>query len=134
MNVSVFIIRNRDTDKSVAVLGHDPASGRVVLRTRPSDASLLQTFNIWRDRQILVQVREQFAGRSFTRRFRILPTDSDYGHHLADRFVYRPYEIRFSKVVEGHSLDSIVDEHYNMVDVAPAVVAPSITIDPSSIF
>lgn len=127
----LFLVRNRETDKNVAVFGHDSTSGRLVLRARPSDSSLLQTFNLWRDRQIIVQLREMVAGRPITRRYRVLPTDADYGKHLVDRFIFRPYEVRFSKVVEGDTLDAVVDNHYALVDAAPprtpAPFAPAFT-------
>jgi hypothetical protein len=137
MKTQLFVIRNRETDKNVAIMLHCPELGRVLFKCRPSDSSLMKTFSVHNDKSVIVQVLEQMRGKKFLRRYRVIPTDLDYGRHLSDRFVFRPYEVRFVQVVDTHSLDSALDEYFRtLVDSTPTS-APTdnrLTISPSSIF
>lgn len=120
MKANLIVISHEETDKTVGVMIHDTASGRVLLKVRPSDQSLMQTFTLWRERPLIEQVRQEVRGRKLTRRVRALPSDLAYGKLLADRFVRKPYRIRFSREVELDSLDAALDALYlQFVDVAP---------------
>lgn len=136
MKTQLFVVRNRESDKNVAIMLHCPENGRVLFKCRPSDSSLMKTFSIHQSKSVIVQVQEQMRGKKFLRRYRVIPTDIDYGRHLIDRFVFRPYEVRFAQVVDEVSLDVALDEYFkNLVGatIAPTIDKP-LTISPSSIF
>lgn len=119
MKVNVIVISTESTDKTVGVMLHDPASGRVLLKVRPSDQSLMQTFALWQARPLIEQIRQEVRGRKLTRRLRAVPTDDAYGSLLVDRFVKKPYRVRFSSVMDLTSLDHSLDTLYaNFVDQA----------------
>jgi len=117
MKPTLIVLMNEDTNKTIGVFLHDVESGRVLLKVRPSDQSLMQTFNLWRNKPIIEQIRQEIRGRKLTRRIRILPTDLDYGKLLVDRFVKSPYRVRFSNIVDADSLDTFLDSSFiNLVD------------------
>lgn len=110
--IKVFIIRNRDTDSNVAVLLHDMGTGRVLFRSRAGDSSLMKTFNIMIDRPIIIQTMDNINGASVSRRYKVLPTDMDYGTHLIDKFVFRPYEVKYVYTLDSDIIDHELDLIY----------------------
>jgi len=110
---NVIVLSNEDTDKTIGVFLHDPTTGRVLLKVRPSDASLMQTFALWQNKSLIEQVRQEIRGRKLTRRIRALPTDTAYGRLLVGRFVKRPYQVRFSSTMPLDSLDMALDKLYS---------------------
>lgn len=110
--VNVLVLSNEESDKTIGVMIHDPQSGRVLLKVRPSDKSLMQTFALWRDRPLIEQVRQEIKGRKITRRLRALPKDQAYAKLLADKFVKKPYRVRFSSIMQLDSLDHALDKLY----------------------
>lgn len=120
---TLLVISNEDTDKTIGVMLHDEVSGRVLLKVRPSDQSLMKLFSIWSAKPIIEQVREEVGGRKLTRRIRMLPTEGVYAQMLADRFVKPPYHIRTRSRISVDGLDTALDHLYeDMVDKAPVRV------------
>jgi hypothetical protein len=87
-------IRNRETDKNVAVIFHDDRVGRIVAKVRSADWPLQQAFDSWVDRDVVVQEPRVVGGVTVMSRRKIIRFDRDYLGHLLDRFVKRPYEAR----------------------------------------
>ena len=119
---NVIVLSHEDSDKTVGVFIHDPESGRVLLKVRPSDQSLMQTFALWQNKPMIEQVRQDVRGQKLTRRIRALPTDTAYGRLLVDRFVKKPYRVRFSSTMAFDSLDAALDTLYKdfVVDTKPS--------------
>ncbi len=119
MRTNVIVLSDEEKGKTVGVLLHQPDSGRVLLKVRPTDQSLMQTFALWQTRPMIEQVRQDIRGKKITRRLRVIPTDQAYGKLLVDRFAKKPYGVRFSTEMEVDSLDRTLDELYaSFVDVA----------------
>lgn len=128
MKANLVVIANKETGKSVGVFIHDSDSERILLKVRPSDMSLMQMFNLWRQKSLIETSREEVNGRRLTRRYRILPNMDIYARALSDRFVKPPYIIRFSSVIQTDNLDAALDSHYNaLVDhtVKPTSETPA---------
>ena len=122
-NVKLIVIANQETGKSVAVMLHEPGTGRVLMKCRPGDQSLMKMFDLWRVRLLVGQIRQDLNGVKFTRRVKILPTDPFYGPALADKIVRSPYAVRFTKSLETASVDSLLDSSYvNLVDTCPELI------------
>ena len=111
------IIRNRESDRNVAVLVHEPKLGRVVFKVRSADWPLQRAFDVWADRTLTVQQPEKLPkGPTVLVRKKIVRFDDRYADHLADRFVRRPYEVRAT--VESRStirLDDYADKTFKEV-------------------
>ena len=134
IEITLIAIMNQTTKKTIGVFLHDFGSGRVLLKTRPSDASLMQTFTVWREKPLIEVSREIIRGRKLTRRYRILPTNPVYGRALVDKFVKSPYAVRTIMTIKVDSLDAALDHSFKeLVDHAPARPAapPAVAINRS---
>jgi len=112
LNIALTLIQNTESNKTVGVFIHDPDSGRVLLKTRPSDSSLMQTFTLWKGKPIIEEMSDTIRGKKVTRRVRVLPTNPHYGKLLMDRFLKRPYRVRSTTRVITDHLDSALDHAY----------------------
>lgn len=112
-----IVIRNRDNDRNVAVLVHEPQLGRVVFKVRPADWPLQRAFDVWADRTLTVQQPEKLPrGPTVMVRKKIVRQDERYADYLVDRFVRRPYEARATVVSRSTiRLDDFADKTFREV-------------------
>jgi len=105
------IIRNRDSDRNVAVVAHDTETGRAVIKCRAADWPLQQAFNLWLDRPLIIHEPRDVRGVQVTVRRKVVRFDPSYMDHLLDRCVKRPYDVR--AVMESSStirIDDLADQ------------------------
>jgi hypothetical protein len=124
--LTLGVILNQETKKAVGVILHDDQTGRILMKVRPSDESLLRMFNLWINKPIIEQVREEIKGQKLTRRMRVLPTEPQYVKFLTDRFVKPPYIMGHYSHPSSTHLDSTLEESYReLVDhTLPKAVVP----------
>lgn len=112
------VIRQRESDITVAVLFHEPEIGRVVFKCRRTDWPLQKAFDVWVDRDIIVQEPQKLTkdGPAVTVRRKVVRFDENYLDFLLDQFVRRPYEVR-SIAGSGSTLrlDDFADQKYTEV-------------------
>lgn len=125
ISATLLVVANESSDKTIGIMLHDPDSGRVLLKVRPSDQSLMKLFLLWTNKPIIEQVREEIRGKKLTRRIRMLPTEFVYATMLANRVIKPPYQVRSQIRIVTENLDLALDQLYeDMVDKAPAKIEP----------
>lgn len=105
------IIRNRESDKNVAVVAHDTETGRTVIKCRDADWPLQRAFTLWVDRDLVVHEPRDVRGVTVTVRRKVVRFDPTYMDHLLDRFVKRPYDVRaVTSTTSTIRIDDLADQ------------------------
>jgi len=109
--IAFAVIRDKETDKNVAVVAHDPDLGRIVYKVRDPGDAIERALSLNYDRSLIVLEPVSVNGATIMKRRRSVPKDMDYLHHLLDKAVKLPYEVRTLRTVEtSEGLDSYVDK------------------------
>ena len=108
---TVALVRDKNSDRNLAVFGHDAGNGRVIGRI--SDPILQKLFDRYVDQSIVVYMTESVNGARLMRRRKIVPKDEDYLKHLLSKFVIVPHDVRWLKRISATELlDGLVDKIY----------------------
>jgi len=105
------VIRNRESNRDVALAAHDPATKRIVFKCRSTDWPLQAAFDTWADRTLIVHEPYLAGTNAIVVRRKITRSDARYLDHLLDRAIKRPYEVRDIGDAKSTSrLDSFADQ------------------------